>query len=91
MAIRATYLLVYVALLVLLGITMAVSQLQLGLWNPVVNLSIAALKAGLIAWFFMHLDESSALVRIFAIAAILWVSGLFIGGLTDWLTRPWAG
>lgn len=91
MAIRTIYLLVYVALLILLALTMATAQLQLGIWNPVLNLSIATLKAGLIAWFFMHLEESSGLVRIFAIAAIVWTSGLFIGGLIDWLTRPWAG
>lgn len=84
---QSTYLLVYLALLLLLGATMLSAQFELGIWNPVLNLGIATLKAILIAWVFMHLRESSGLVRLFAIAVLFWLLALFTLSLADWLTR----
>ena len=76
-------------LLGLLGATIAASQLGLGPLKPVANLSIAALKAFLIAWFYMHVREGSGLVRLFAFAALFWLLILFGLSLSDWLTRGW--
>jgi len=84
---HGTYLLVYLALLLLLGATILSAQFELGVWNPVLNLAIATVKAGLIAWVFMHLRESSGLVRLFAVAVLFWLFALFALSLADWLTR----
>ena len=78
---------VYIALQLLLAATIAVSFLHLGAFNPILNFGIAAAKAGLIAWFFMHLRAASGMVRLFAGAALLWLIILFGLGLSDWLTR----
>jgi cytochrome c oxidase subunit IV len=87
---RATFVLVWLACLTLLAATVGVSRLDLGPWNVVLNLTIAAAKAGLIVWFYMELREDRPLVRIFAIGGLFWVAILFGLGLSDWLTRgPW--
>lgn len=84
---HTTYLFVYAALLLLLGATVLTAQFQLGIWNPVINLGIATVKAVLIAWVFMHLRESSGLVRLFAVAVLFWLFALVALSLVDWLTR----
>lgn len=84
---RGTLLLVYLACLMLLAATIGVAQLELGALNPLLNLSIASLKALLIAWSFMHLREGSGLVRVFAASALFWLLILFGLSLSDYLTR----
>ena len=86
----ATFCLVYLGCLVLLATTIGVAHLHLGPWNLVLNLSIAAAKAFLIAWFFMHLREGSALIRLTAFAGLFWLLLLFGLSLSDWLTRAGA-
>jgi cytochrome c oxidase subunit 4 len=60
-------------------------------WNTVVGLGIAALKALLIALFFMHLRMSGGLTRLVGVAALLWLAILIAGTLDDLLTRGWLG
>jgi cytochrome c oxidase subunit 4 len=87
---QSTFLFVYLALLCLLALTIGSAQLlQLGAVKPFVNLGIAAIKAALIAWFFMHVREGSGLVRLFSVAALFWLMILFGLGLSDWLTRTY--
>jgi cytochrome c oxidase subunit IV len=78
---------VFVGLQLLLAATIGVSFLHLGAFNPILNFSIAGAKAGLIAWFFMHLRAASGIVRLFAGAALLWLVILFALGLSDWIAR----
>jgi cytochrome c oxidase subunit IV len=59
---RRTLVLVDLALMGLLA-TYGVSFLHLGIFNPILNFSIAVAKAGLVAWFFMHLRAATGLVR----------------------------
>lgn len=84
---QATFVVVYVALLALLAATIGIAHLELGGWNPVFNIGIAATKAFLIIWFFMHAREGTGLVRVFAFAALFWLAILFALSLTDYLTR----
>ena len=85
---RVTFAFVYLALLGLLAATIGVAHLHLGPWNPVLNLSIAAIKAYLIVWFFMHVRELPTLARLAAFGGLLWLAILFGLSLTDWLARP---
>jgi len=80
-------LLTWAGLLALLAITIAVSFAPIGPVKPVANMAIAALKAGLVLWVFMHLRERSGLVRVFALAAAAWLAVLMAMAVTDILTR----
>ena len=79
--------LIWLALLVLLTLTVASAFIPMGAGNSIVNLAIAALKAALIVLFFMNLVSSSALIRFAAVAGIFWLSFLFALSATDYLTR----
>ncbi|WP_404383767.1 cytochrome C oxidase subunit IV family protein [Caenispirillum salinarum] len=78
---------VYGGLMALLGLTLAVAMVDLGWGNVVANLSIAIAKTVLILWVFMHLREATPMLRLFALAAVMWVGFLIVLGLGDWMTR----
>lgn len=80
-------LLTWAGLLALLAITIAISFAPIGPVKPVANMAIAAVKAGLILWVFMHLRERGGLLRIFALGAIAWLAVLMGLAVTDILTR----
>jgi len=72
------YLGIGAALLVLTAITIAVSQVHLGPWNIVVALAIAAVKATLVAFFFMHLFYDNKFYFLVLTIGILFLA-IFIG------------
>lgn len=78
------------ALLALLGLTAVASVIDLGRAGPAVGLAIAAIKAVIVAWWFMELRESAWTVRLVACGALLWIALLFAGTLSDTLTRAHA-
>ena len=80
-------LLIWAALLVLLGMTCIAAYIPLGTLNVVVGLSIAAIKASLVALLFMNLKRSDALIRLAAAAGFFWLIVLFSLTLSDFLTR----
>lgn len=82
-----TYWAVFIALMVLLVATVAVAFFNLGPLNVPVAYAIASLKAVLILWFFMHLNESTRLVQVFAFASFAWllIFLIMIGG--EYLSR----
>lgn len=75
--------LVWIALLVLLGLTFWAAHLPLGGLNVVVGLGIAAIKVALVVVIFMGLGRSAALIRLAAAAGVFWVTILFVLTLTD--------
>ena len=87
MAAYKDYIIVWATLLVLTAVTVAVSFLNLGLWNAGVALIIASLKAALVALYFMHLRHEIKLVLGFAIFPLLILALIIIGTLTDTLYR----
>ena len=82
------YIWTYTALMALLAVTVASVFIELGVFHPVVNLGIAIAKALLIMTFFMHLWESSNLVRLFAVGGAFWLLLLFGLSMGDYTTRP---
>lgn len=86
---KGLYLAVFVALLLLTGLTVAVAYIDLGGLNNVAALSIAGAKAALVIIFFMHLRESSGLVKSCLAAGGLWLAILFAITLSDYWTRTW--
>lgn len=88
------YLTVWALLMALLGLTVGAHYVVTGAWKVVANLGIGTIKAGLIAWYFMHLARSGGLVRLVAIIGPLWLALLIGLSLADYLTRqgpqwPW--
>ena len=84
---RAVYFAIAAALMVLLVLTYAAAQIDLGPFNIVVALAIALVKAGLVVTFFMEAKWSSRLTWLFAGAGLLWLFLLIGGILEDVLTR----
>ena len=83
-------LLVWAALLALLGLTLGLAFVQLGGLNIVVALGIAGLQVALLGLFFMDLLRSNALLRLAAVAGLFWLVILFALTLSDYLTRAGA-
>jgi cytochrome c oxidase subunit 4 len=84
-----TYVLTFVALLALTGVTTAAAFVDLGPANDLVAIGIALTKALLVAVWFMHLRWSQWLVRIFAIGSIAWLLLLIGMVLADFVSRGW--
>ena len=84
-----TYIVVFVTLLVLTGLTTLVAHFDLGRFNLVVALGIAAAKALLVALFFMHLARTAHRTQFVAGAGLLWLALLLALTLSDVLTRGW--
>jgi cytochrome c oxidase subunit 4 len=77
-----TLLLTWAALMTFLALTVGASFALTGPPSLAASLGIAALKAALILWFFMHLAEDNGLLRVVALAAFAWLAILLVlGGL----------
>lgn len=83
------YVLIFLALMVLTFTTVAISFIDLGEWNFVVAMLIAICKASLVIWFFMHVNQASALTKLFVGAGFFWMLILIALTLSDYLTRNW--
>lgn len=84
-----TYGVVFAALLLLVALTVEAARHDLGRWNFAVAASIAAVKAFLIALYFMHVRGSTPLIKLVVAAGLLWLSILFSLSLADYWTRGW--
>jgi cytochrome c oxidase subunit IV len=82
------YLLTWIALLVVLLLTMGSAYIHLGSFNLVLNLLFAGIKAALVMLMFMHLKRSSGLIRIAALAGFFWLTLLGALSLADFATQP---
>jgi len=87
---RSTYVTVFLVLICLTGLTTTVAFFDLGLFNPVVALTIAIIKASLVVLFFMHLRYGEQVTWIVWGAAIFWLCILLVLIMSDYLTRSWA-
>lgn len=82
-----SYLAVFAALMVLLGATVGASLLDLGFLALPVAMAIASVKAFLVAAIFMHLRQSSSLIRLIACAGLFWLGIMLMLTMSDILTR----
>jgi cytochrome c oxidase subunit 4 len=73
------YLKVGAALLVLTGVTVGLSYVDFGTreMNIIVGMLVASLKAGLVAFIFMHLSGEKITIWRFLIMTTIFVIGLF--------------
>ncbi len=88
---KRTYAIIGAILLALTLATYLANFLNLGPFNTVVALGIAAIKAALIILFFMHARYSQGITRVVVGAGLLWLGILIIGIMDDYLSRGWLG
>ena len=82
-----TYYVVFAALIGLTLLTVAVSFVELGPFHLAVGLGIGAVKAVLVALFFMHLLHSTRLTWVVVGAGLFWLGILIVLTMSDYLTR----
>jgi cytochrome c oxidase subunit 4 len=85
------YYAVFGVLLVLTGVTVGVSLVDLGPLSTVVALAIAGSKAALVILFFMHVRYSPRLVGLFVSAGFFWLALLIALTMSDVVSRGWLG
>jgi cytochrome c oxidase subunit 4 len=85
------YVAVFVALLILTGLTVVVAYFDLGLLNTPVALAVAVIKASLVVLFFMGVRHNTPLTKVVVVSGFLWLFILFGLTMGDYLTRPWLG
>ncbi len=81
------YVMTWIALLILLGLSAGSSLLPLGTFNLVSNFAIAALKAALVVLIFMRIARSAPMVHVVAAAGLVWLALLIGLSLGDFLAR----
>lgn len=86
-----TYSMVFAGLIVLTLVTVEVARLDLGPFNPIVALLVAAAKTMMVALIFMHVKYSRPIIWLSIFCGILWL--LLLIGLTmvDFFSRAWLG
>jgi len=84
---RNPYIITAASLLTLLAITVAAAYLNLGRFNTVVALGIAAVKALLILVFFMNLRQERSLFWLAAATGFFWLLLLFLLAMSDFMAR----
>jgi cytochrome c oxidase subunit 4 len=77
---RKTYFWVWLALVILTGLTVSVAGRGMGRWSIAVVLAIASAKAALVLNYFMHLkDEKGSRLLKWMVPGVLAILVLFIG------------
>lgn len=83
------YLVIFGSLLCFTALTVAASYAELGVFNAVVALAIACIKAVLVILFFMHIKYSSRLTKLTVAAGIFTFFVLITMTMTDYISRAW--
>jgi len=79
----------YVALLVLLMISVGLRLFHLGVVEPVLLLVIAGIEAIAVLLFFMRVQASGKLIWLFASGGFLWLGILLVFVISDYISRSW--
>ena len=83
------YIVVGTILLVLTAVTVWASFLELHVFNPIIALFIACVKATIVVLFFMHVKYSSKLTKLTVGAGVFTFLTLIAMTLADYFTRAW--
>jgi cytochrome c oxidase subunit IV len=83
----ARYILGWLALALLTGLTYGLSRVHLGDWSLVAALLIALVKGSIVALFFMHLWDRPGMTRIALVGAVMFVAVLVTLVVADVATR----
>ena len=83
------YVVILLALVVGTCLTWGIAFIDLGIWNPVVALTIAVIKAVLVILFFMHIRYSSKVMMLTVGAGFFTFLVLITMTLSDYISRNW--
>ncbi|SEG23848.1 cytochrome c oxidase subunit 4 [Bryocella elongata] len=83
------YVLVYVTLLILTGVTVGAAYIPLGVFNPVVALLIACIKGAVVILFFMHAIYQSRLIKLTIGSGFFLFLVLIMMTMLDYMSRAW--
>jgi cytochrome c oxidase subunit 4 len=75
------YLTIFMALMVLTGVTVGAAFVDLGQFNFLVAMIIAGFKATLVIWYFMHVKYASKLTKLTVATGLFFLAillGLFL-------------
>jgi cytochrome c oxidase subunit 4 len=85
------YFTVWAALLLGTFITYKAAFIELGRFNAAVALTIATIKALLVALFFMHIKGAhEKLLKLVVISTLFFLFLLLALSMADYGTRPWS-
>jgi cytochrome c oxidase subunit 4 len=86
-----TYFAIWIALLAGTALTVTAARIDLGPFNAAVALTIATIKATLVALYFMHIKGSSEkLTKLVVISALFFLLILLGLSMSDYATRAWS-
>jgi cytochrome c oxidase subunit IV len=85
----ATYLAVYITLLIATGVTVGAAFIDLGEFNPIIALAIACFKSVIVILFFMHVYYVSRLTKLTVAAGFFTFLVLITMTLSDYMSRSW--
>ena len=85
-----SYLGVFALLLVFTGITTAIAFKNLGVFNPIVALTIATIKAVAVILIFMHVKYSPKTTALTVISAAFFLGILLVLSMSDYVSRAWS-
>ncbi|HUB00231.1 MAG TPA: cytochrome C oxidase subunit IV family protein [Terracidiphilus sp.] len=83
------YVAIFVSLLCLTALTTAASYVEMYVFNVVVALAIAVIKASLVVLFFMHVKYSPKLTKLTILSGLFIFMGLISMTLSDYVSRAW--
>lgn len=78
-----SYIAALIGLLALTALSFGLSQVELGALGPTVALGIAAVKALVVLWYFMHLIEEGFVMRVVTLIALIYIAFLCLGMVAD--------
>jgi cytochrome c oxidase subunit IV len=84
-----TYIAVYITLLVFTGITVGAAFIDLRIFNPIIAVAIACIKAVVVILFFMHVIFQSRLIKMTVAAGFFTFLILVTMALSDYMSRSW--
>ena len=83
------YVVIFLSLLCLTGLTVAASYVEMYAFNVVVALAIAIVKAMLVVLFFMHVKYSPKLTKLTVFSGLFMFMVLIFMTLADYVSRAW--
>lgn len=85
------YIGIWLALLAGTALTVVAARIDLGPFNAAVALTIASIKALLVALFFMHIKGAhERLLKLVVISTLFFLAILLALSMSDYVTRYWS-
>ena len=81
------YITIFLALMVLTGVTVAAAYVDLGQFNFLVAMIIAVFKASLVVWYFMHVKYQSPLTKLTVATGLFFLAILLGLMLVDYSSK----